>query len=314
MKKKQYSPYLEFSREKWREFRKETPMTLTEADLAKLRGQIEAVSMLEVAEIYLPLSRLLNLYVAATQQLYQVTGKFLGHPEPKVPYIIGIAGSVAVGKSTTSRVLRELLARWPDHPRVELITTDGYLYPHETLVERDLLNRKGFPESYDLRRLVQFLSDLKSGKPQLKVPLYSHYHYDIMLEQFQIVDQPDIVIVEGLNVLQVGNGKAEQAARSFVSDFFDFTIYVDAETAVIKQWFMDRFRLFRKKAQSDPQAYFYRFAQMNEADAMDFANTVWEDINATNLVENILPFKERAKLILFKGIDHSVQQVFLRKI
>lgn len=311
---KKYSPYLHFSREIWRQFRKETPLTLSEEDLAKLHGQIEVVSLSEVEEIYLPLSRLLNLYVAATQNLYQVTGKFLDHPEPRVPYIIGIAGSVAVGKSTTSRVLQALLSRWPHHPRVELVTTDGFIYPGSILQQRQLMNRKGFPESYDLLRLIRFLSDLKSGKRNLHVPLYSHHNYDIIPDEFQLIDQPDIVIVEGINVLQVATSGALQKSRVFVSDFFDFTIYVDAETEVIKQWFLERFWVFRAKAKNDPTAFFHQFTQMNDSDALAFAENVWHEINQANLYENILPFRERAKLILKKGVRHGVEEIFLRKI
>lgn len=311
---KPYSPYIVFPRESWREFRKDTPLTLTQTELNKLHGQIEEVSLEEVSDIYLPLSRLLNLYVATTQELYRVTGKFLGNPEPKVPYIIAVAGSVAVGKSTTSRILQALLSRWPHHPRVELITTDGFLYPNAVLEERGLINRKGFPESYDLRQLIDFLFDLKSGKPNLRVPLYSHHHYDILPDQYQSINQPDIVIVEGLNVLQVGSFKSEQQACVFVSDFFDFTIYVDAKTEIIKQWFLQRFMLFREKAKTKTEDFFYQFAKMNEKEALAFAEAIWQDINAANLYENILPFKERAKLILEKAVDHSIQNVYLRKL
>lgn len=311
---KKYSPYLHFPRVAWHHFRKETPLTLTENDLAKLRGQIEAVSLTEVEEIYLPLSRLLNLYVAATQNLHQVTGKFLDNPEPRVPYIIGIAGSVAVGKSTTSRVLQALLSHWRNHPRVELITTDGFLYPNAVLESQQLMHRKGFPESFDLPRLIRFLTDLKSGKPKLQVPIYSHHNYDIVSNEFQIIDQPDIVIVEGLNVLQVRPFDLEQKNRTFVSDFFDFTVYVDAETEIIKQWFLERFWLFRAKAKQDSEAYFHRFAQLPDAEALHFAEQVWHDINQKNLYENILPFRERAKLILVKGQNHTVQDVYLKKI
>lgn len=311
---KHYSPYLAFSRDTWREFRKETPMTLSETDLKKLRGQIEAVSLLEVAEVYLPLSRLLNLYVAATQSLYKVTAKFLDHPAPRVPYIIGIGGSVAVGKSTTSRVLQALLSRWNNHPRVQLITTDGFLYPNAVLEERGLMNRKGFPESYNLSLLIEFLSDLKSGKPNLKVPVYSHHSYDIIPNEYENVAQSDIIIVEGLNVLQVASIKPEQKNRVFVSDFFDFTIYVDAETQIIKKWFFERFNLFRHKAKNDPAAFFYQLAKLSDQEANNFAEQVWTKINAANLQENILPFRERAKLILQKGENHAVERVYLRKI
>jgi type I pantothenate kinase len=306
---------LEFPRATWREFRKDTPLTLSEADLLHLKGQNQPVSLLEVEEIYLPLSRLLNLYVRASQSLYQVTTRFLGHPEPKVPYVIGIAGSVAVGKSTTSRILQALLARWVNHPRVALITTDGFIYPNAILEQRQLMHRKGFPESYNLPALINFLADLKAGKPDLKVPIYSHHFYDIIPDTFQTIDQPDIVIVEGLNVLQIpSHTNAQTQPQWFVSDFFDFTIYVDAETSVIKQWYIDRFMSFREKAREDASAYFYQFAQWSDAEALQFAEHIWQDINELNLRENILTFKRRARLILEKDEEHAVKKVLLRKI
>lgn len=308
------SPYLEFSRNQWREFRRDTPLTLSEADLAKLKGQNESVSLSEVEDIYLPLSRLLNLYVAATQDLYHVTTRFLGHPEPKVPYIIGIAGSVAVGKSTTSRILQALLSHWPNHRHVALVTTDGFLYSNAELGERDLLNRKGFPESYDIKQLVNFLQRLKSGESNLKVPLYSHHHYDVISGEYQVIEKADIVIVEGLNVLQTTSDRYGKPPLSFVSDFFDFSIYVDAETSIIKKWFLDRFMLFREKAYNDAEAFFYQFTKMSDDEATQFADNIWTSINETNLVENILPFKNRANLILQKGTDHFVEKVYLRKL
>ncbi len=308
------SPYLEFPRATWREFRKDTPLTLSEEDLIQLKGQNEPVSLLEVEEIYLPLSRLLNLYVAATQDLYKVTTRFLGHPEPKVPYLIGLAGSVAVGKSTTSRILQALLAHWPNHPRVVLVTTDGFIYPNAVLEERGLMTRKGFPESYNLSLLVHFLTDLKAGKPNLKVPIYSHHHYDIVPDAFQIVGQPDIVIVEGLNVLQIPARNTSKRAQWFVADFFDFTIYVDAPTLIIKQWYINRFLAFREKARLDSQAFFHQFSTWPEEQALAFAEKIWNEINALNLQENILPFKRRAHLILEKASNHSVERVLLRKL
>ncbi|HVV67562.1 MAG TPA: type I pantothenate kinase [Gammaproteobacteria bacterium] len=309
-----HSPYLQFSRQAWQQFRQDTPLTLSEADLEELKGQNEPISLQEVIEIYLPLSRLLNLYVAATQDLYKVTTRFLGHPEPKVPYLIGIAGSVAVGKSTTSRILRALLSRWPNHPHVVLVTTDGFIYSTATLEKHNLLNRKGFPESYNLRALISFLADLKAGKANLNVPVYSHHHYDIIPNTFQVVDRPDIVIVEGLNVLQVPQLRKTSQSQWFVSDFFDFTIYVDADTQVIKQWYKDRFMTFRAKARDDKEAFFYQFAQWDESEALAFCDKIWTEINERNLHENILPIKRRARLILEKASDHSVQKVYLRKL
>lgn len=308
------SPYLEFSRDTWRGFRANTPLTLSEDDLSQLKGQNDPVSLLEVEEIYLPLSRLLNLYVAATQDLYKVTTRFLGHPEPKVPYIIAIAGSVAVGKSTSSRILQALLSRWNNHPKVVLVTTDGYIYPNAVLEEKNLMNRKGFPESYNLPALIEFLTDLKAGKPNLKVPVYSHHHYDILPDTFQTVDRPDIVILEGLNVLQTAFHLSAKQPQWFVSDFFDFSIYVDAEIETIKWWYIQRFLAFRHKARTDPQAFFHQFAQWPESQVLEFANSIWTDINEKNLRENIMPFKRRARLILAKGQDHAVERVYLRKI
>ena len=309
----EHSPYLEFPREAWAAFRRDTPLTVTEAELLQLQGQNAPVSMDEVVDIYLPLSRLLNLYVAATQDLYRVTTRFLGHPEPRVPYIIGVAGSVAVGKSTTSRLLQALLSRWPNHPRVEIITTDGYLYPTAVLQKKGLLARKGFPESYNQGALLQFLIDLKAGVKTLRVPLYSHHYYDT-LDTYQTIEQPDIVIVEGLNVMQVGAPQSGKTSRLFVSDFFDFSIYVDAPTDIIAAWYLDRFALFRQRATDDPAAFFHQFSKMSDAEAQAFAKDVWVQTNQVNLLENILPFRERARLILEKSANHAVQRVKLRKI
>jgi type I pantothenate kinase len=311
---KKHSPYLTFSRSEWHALRKDTPLTLTEADLLTLKGQNEPVSLLEVEEIYLPLSRLFNLYIAATQNLYKATTDFLGHPEPKVPYLIGLAGSVAVGKSTVSRILQALLARWPNHPNVQLVNTDGFLYPNAILKEQGLMNRKGFPESYDKRELVNFLFDLKSGKPNLNTPLYSHHHYDIVPGKSQSIGAPDIVIVEGLNVLQIAKQIITEKPQWFVSDFFDFTVYVDAEMHLIEKWYLERFLTFRKKAKNDPNAFFHQFSTWPEEKTLSLAKKIWREINEKNLKENILPFKYRADLILKKSEDHSMQQVFLKKL
>lgn len=305
-----FSPYLQFTREEWCRFRQDMPLTLEETDLENLRGVNEVVSLREVEEIYLPLSRLLSLYVTATQSLYKVSNEFLGKPDPKVPYIIGVAGSVAVGKSTTSRILQALLSRWPDHPKVSLVTTDGFLYPLAELERRDLLSRKGFPESYDIQSLLQFLTAIKSGEGPVYAPVYSHHHYDILKDKKITVDRPDIVIVEGLNILQTGTVDA----GLFVSDFFDFTIFVDANLSSIKTWFVNRVLRFRKTSFKDPGAYFHSISQLTEAETKSFSEQVWQDINERNLMENIQPYKHRSRLILFKSADHSVEKVFLRKL
>lgn len=301
--------YISFDHDAWGRLRANTPLTLTEDDLEKLRGINERISLDEVAQIFLPLSRLLNLYVTASQSLYQVTDTFLGQPAAKVPYIIGVAGSVAVGKSTTSRVLQALLSRWPAHPKVDLITTDGFLYPNEELERRRLLDRKGFPESYNLREMLAFLAAVKSGDLEVEAPVYSHESYDVVAGASNLVAQPDIVIVEGLNVLQAGAG-----STVFVSDYFDFSVYVDADEADIKTWYIERFMTLRETVFRDPKAYFHKYAQLDEAEAIETADEIWESINGPNLRENILPTRERAHLILEKQQDHSVRRVRLRRI
>ncbi len=309
-----FSTYTNFDREEWAPLRFNTPLTLTEAGLAELRGVNDQLSIRDVEEVYLPLSRLLNLHVAATRDLARVADIFLGKTAGRKPYLIGVAGSVAVGKSTTARVMQALLARWPDHPKVELITTDGFLYPNAVLEARGLMQRKGFPESYDARRLVQFVADVKAGVASVSAPVYSHLVYDIVPETLETVRQPDILIIEGLNVLQGADGRLGDGDRPFVSDFFDFSIYVDAEESHIRQWFLNRFLRLRETAFRDPKSFFRRYAEMSEADAIAFANRVWTEINGKNLRENIEPTKERAHLILEKGADHSVTQVRLRRL
>lgn len=303
-----FSPYLRFTRSQWRAYRRDTPMPLTENDLKKLQGHFEPVSFEEIRDIYLPLSRLLNFYITACQKLYQATSAFLDRKAAKVPFLIAVAGSVAVGKSTTSRALKALLQHGPSHPKVDIVSTDSFLLPQKTLEAREITHRKGFPESYDLVGLLQFLWDLKSGKDELKIPVYSHRLYDILPDQYQWVCQPDIVIIEGLNVLQTGS------RRMFISDFFDFSIFVDAEMSLIKQWFIERFMLFREKARQDPEAFFHQFVNLSDAEARKLADSVWEDINAVNLKTHILPFRERASLILEKSHQHTIQTIHLRRL
>jgi type I pantothenate kinase len=309
-----FSPYVTFARDEWARLRAATPMTLTDQDLVTLRGVNEYVSLDEVKEVYLPLSRLLNLYVGAAQRLHQVTDTFLGKPAAPVPYIIAVAGSVAVGKSTFARILRALLARWPNHPQVDLVTTDGFLYPNSILEERGLMDRKGFPESYDLRRLMTFMAELKSGAEEVRAPVYSHLVYDILPDEVKVIHRPDIVIVEGLNVLQTPDGPRQRGVPTFVSDFFDFSIYVDAEEEDIEAWYVARFLAFRDTAFRDPNSFFRRFAELSEGEAVETARQIWTDINGLNLRQNIRPTRDRARLVVRKGADHAVTEVRLRKI
>jgi type I pantothenate kinase len=301
--------YIDFSRDEWADLRAATPLTIREKDLQALRGINSELDLPEVADIYLPLTRLLNLYVSATQNLHRVSATFLGTVAPKVPYVIGIAGSVAVGKSTFARVLQALLCRWPDHPKVDLVTTDGFLLPNATLQERGIMNRKGFPESYDARRITEFLRDLKSGVPEVRAPTYSHVSYDIVPGEEIVVRQPDIVILEGINVLQVAAGSSE-----FVSDYFDFSIFVDAAVSDIEGWYVKRFLRLRDTIFQDPNSFFRHYAELSTEDAITTAQGIWREINGRNLVENILPTRERASLILRMGPDHLVTRVRLRKL
>jgi type I pantothenate kinase len=306
--------YLEFSRAEWARLRAQTPLTLTEADLAELQGINERVSIADVETIYLPLSRLLNLHVAATQTLHKAADTFLGTPASITPYVIGVAGSVAVGKSTLARILQALLGRWPDHPRVDLVTTDGFLFPNRILEARGLLERKGFPESYDVRRLMQFMTDVKAGVPSVEAPVYSHQSYDIVDGASQVVDRPDILIVEGLNVLQTRDGQAGRPLRLFVSDFFDFSIYMDAEERDVEEWYVARFKTLRETVFRDPTSYFHRYAGLSDAEAEATARRIWRTINGINLRENIAPTRDRARVVLFKASDHAVRRVRMRKI
>ncbi len=301
--------YLAFDREAWADLRAATPLTIREPDLEALRGINEKIDLDEVAAIYLPLTRLLNLYVSATQNLHKVSATFLGAMAPKVPYVIGIAGSVAVGKSTFARILQALLARWPDHPRVDLITTDGFLFPNNVLHDRGIMNRKGFPESYDTKSLLQFLRDLKSGAEEVRAPVYSHVVYDIIDGDSISIHQPDILILEGLNVLQVGSESNE-----FVSDYFDFSIYIDADVQDIETWYIERFQALRETVFRDPNSFFQNYAHLTDAEAVDTARTIWQEINGKNLVENIEPTKSRASLLVHKGHDHRVTNVHLRRL
>jgi len=311
----QISPYLRFSRTEWAKLRASTPLPLTETDLSTLRGINEDVSLDEVAGIYLPLSRLLNLYVSAIQSLHKATDTFLGHLPAKVPYIIGIAGSVAVGKSTMARILQALLSRWPDHPKVDLVTTDGFLYPTAVLEKHGLLNRKGFPESYAQRRLVHFLTEIKSGKHEVSAPVYSHLIYDIVEGASQKVCQPDVLIVEGLNVLQTSRARnSTRGSRVFVSDFFDFSIYIDADEKTIEDWYVERFLKLRETVFRNPDSYFNRYSKLSKEEAAEKAHSIWREINGPNLRDNIQPTRERAQLILRKGAGHSVEEVRLRRL
>jgi type I pantothenate kinase len=309
-----FSPYATYSRDEWARLRADTPMPLSEAELDNLSSLTERVSSSEVVDIYLPLSRLLNFYVEAAQGLHRATDGFLRKGDVKMPFIIGLAGSVAVGKSTTARVLKALLARWPSHPCVELVPTDGFLFPNAVLEARKLMNRKGFPESYDLTRLLNFLVDVKSGKDRIEAPVYSHLIYDVLDDQSLAIERPDIVIVEGLNVLQPAKLPKDGQGIPFVSDFFDFSVYIDAEEDVIESWYVERFLRLRQTAFRDPASYFHRYATLSEEEARATGLSIWRSINLINLRENILPTRQRADLILHKGADHAVETVALRKL
>lgn len=307
------SPYMFFDREQWAMLRQSEPMTLTEEEVQQLKGINEELSMDEIRDIYLPLSRLLSYYVTATTSRQAAMMKFLNQEATKIPFVIGVAGSVSVGKSTTSRVLQALLSRWKEDTKVALITTDGFLYPNAYLEENGLMLKKGFPQSYDIQRLIQFISDVKSGNPEVKAPKYSHLTYDILPDEFEVIRQPDILIIEGLNVLQSGMDYPHNKPRVFLSDYLNFSIYVDAEEQMLEHWYISRFLKFRDGAFSNPDSYFNSFTSLTDKGAIQMAKGVWREINRKNLRKNILPTRERASLILHKGEDHRVDYVRLRR-
>lgn len=309
------SPYRVFSREEWARLRADTPLTLTANDVARLQSLNDPISLDEVIAIYLPLSRLLSLYVAATQGLFKATQRFLlAEADSKAPYIIGVAGSVAVGKSTTARVLQALLARWPNTPKVDLVTTDGFLLPNDELTRLGLMDRKGFPESYDTGALLRFLADIKAGKRNVRAPVYSHLVYDVVPEEGIAIDRPDLLIVEGLNVLQPARLPRDGQAIPFVSDYFDFSIYLDADEADLHRWYVDRFLKLRQTAFRDPLSFFRKYAEVSQDEAIATADELWSRINLVNLRDNILPTRQRASLILRKGASHRIEQVALRRL
>jgi type I pantothenate kinase len=307
------SPYVELDRAAWAALRAQTPLTLGADDVARLEGLGDRVDLREVEEVYLPLSRLLNLYVHAAGTLHRVAGDFLGERHERVPFVIGIAGSVAVGKSTTARLLQELLSTWPDTPHVELVTTDGFLLPNAELERRGLLGRKGFPESYDRRALVRFVAEVKAGRREVTAPVYSHLTYDVVPDEHVVVRQPDVLLVEGLNVLQPPRVDANGRSGLSVSDFFDFSVYVDAKVEDVRRWYVERFLRLRRTAFADPSSYFHRYAWLSDEEAVATAEGIWREINEVNLVENVLPTRGRATLVLTKGPDHGVSRIRLRK-
>ena len=304
-----YGNFKEFDRARWAALRSRTPLLLSEQELEKIKGLNDKISLREAEDIYIPLTRLINLKVRAAQYLREVTSAFLGCEPVNKPFVIGIAGSVAVGKSTVARLLKTLLSRWEHHPKVDLVTTDGFLYPTRVLEEKGLMARKGFPESYDTKQLIDFLSKVRDGERNVQAPLYSHITYDVLPDEFEVIDNPDILIVEGINVLQVSKRQPV-----FVSDYFDFSLYIDADAEDIRSWYIDRFLLLQQTAFREPLSYFHRYADLNKQEAVERASQIWESINLLNLNENILPTRQRADLILRKGRDHRIHEVYLREI
>lgn len=309
-----YSPFRELDRNAWARLAESIEQPLNQDDVTRLRGLGEHLSLDEVAQVYLPLSRLLNIYVESAAHLRAKTNTFLGETTLRTPFVIGVAGSVAVGKSTTARVLQEMLRRWPSTPQVELVTTDGFLYPNAELRRRGIMDRKGFPEAYDRRRLLRFVAEVKSGQPEVAAPVYSHLKYDILPDEEHVVRRPDVLILEGLNVLQPARVREDGTTGLALSDFFDFSIYVDAKASHIEQWYVDRFMQLRSGAFAHPESYFHRYSQLSDKEAMDFATDIWERINGPNLRENIQPTRSRARLVMSKSQDHSVSRVLLRKV
>jgi type I pantothenate kinase len=309
-----YDPYRSFTRAQWAKLRDDTPMTLKAAEIERMHSMLDRLDIKEVEEIYLPLSRLLSYYVSSAQRLFESERRFLRIRDRKMPYIIGVAGSVAVGKSTTSRVLQALLARWSPKPKVDLVTTDGFLHSNAYLEREGLMDKKGFPESYNLVALLAFLSDIKAGRPNTRAPVYSHLTYDVVPNKTVEIDQPDILIVEGLNVLQTGRLPADGQAIPFVSDFFDFSVFIDADEDLLREWYVARFLKLRDTAFNDPRSYFHRYAGLSDEDSRKTALSIWNTINRVNLHENVLPTRPRATLILKKGSDHVIEKVSLRRL
>jgi type I pantothenate kinase len=313
-RRREATPYVDLTRDEWSALRERTPLPLTAREVEGLRGLGDQMDLDEVRDVYLPLSRLLNLYVGATTGLRGALNTFLGAAQSGTPFVIGVAGSVAVGKSTTARLLKALLARWPEHPRVELVTTDGFLYPNAELARRGLMSRKGFPESYDRRALTRFVADVKAGKEEVSAPVYSHLIYDIVPAERLVVRRPDILIVEGLNVLQPALPGKDGRTRVGLADYFDFSVYVDARGEDIERWYLNRFRMLRETAFQDPSSYFRKYTQVSEAEALEYARTLWQTINRPNLEQNVAPTRGRATLVLRKGPDHTVRRLSLRKL